>query len=112
MFNFGFDAASMVKKGKWDKLVAFIEKEDVEKCVEIAKACAQNKSDESYNTLISMLNSDNRDCKLAAVQALGEQGRPTSITQLMYQSKAVGDDKELAAAISKAMEQLHQVKED
>ena len=109
---FEFNAASLVKKGKWDKLLSVVEKGDVAKCQEIAAACATVNRDESYNTLISLLNSDNRDCKLAAVKALGDQGRPASVTQLMYQAKAAEGDAELKKAIDEAMEKLHKVKHD
>ena len=107
---FGFNAESLVKHGKWEKLTAVVEKMDVAKCAQIAAACAASQEDGAYNTLITMLNSTSRDCKLAAVKALGEQGRPEALTQLMYQAKSVGDDAELKNAITVAMELLHKAK--
>ena len=86
-----------------------VEKMDVAKCAQIAAACAASQEDGAYNTLITM-NSTSRDCKLAAVKALGEQGRPAALTQLMYQAKSVGDDAELKNAITVAMELLHKAK--
>ncbi len=107
---FGFNAAALVKKGKWEKLTAVVnkvEKLDVEKCLQIAAACAESSDDGAYNTLITMLNSDNRDCKLAAIKALAKQGRAAAVTQVMYQSKSAGDDGELKQVIANALELLH-----
>lgn len=107
---FGFNAEALVKKGKWEKLTAVVEKGDVEKCKQIAAACGACNEDGSYNTLITMLNSDNHDCKLAAVLALGQQGRAAAVTQLMYQAKTAESD-DLKTAITEAMEKLHKEKE-
>ncbi len=108
---FGFNAESMVKRGKWEKLTAVVEKKDMSKVPAIAAACAKSREDGAYNTLITMLNSDSVECKIAAVKALGEQGRPAAVTQLMYQSKAA-DSEELKSAIAVALEQLHNRKEE
>ena len=106
---FGFNAENLVKHGKWEKLTAFVEKADLSKITDIAAACAKSKEDGAYNTLITMLNSDKVECKVAAVKALGEQGRPAAITQLMYQAKNA--EGELKDAIATALDQLHKVKE-
>ncbi len=103
---FGFHAEALVKRGKWEKLTAVVNKQDLSKIDAIAEACAASNDDGAYNTLITMLNCDNVQCKLAAVKALGKQGRPAAITQLMYQVKTAGSD-ELKAAIAEAMEKLH-----
>lgn len=102
---FGFDAAALVKHGKWEKLAAAVEKYGASKCEEIATACAASSDDGAYNTLITMLNSDDAACKMAAVKALAKQGRPAAITQLMYQAKNA--DEALKTAINDAMEELH-----
>ena len=106
---FGFNAENLVKHGKWEKLTAFVEKADLSKIHDIAAACAKSKEDGAYNTLITMLNSSNAECKVAAVKALGEQGRPAAITQLMYQAKNA--EGPLKDAIAVALDQLHKVKE-
>ncbi|MBQ8611052.1 MAG: HEAT repeat domain-containing protein [Oscillospiraceae bacterium] len=108
---FGFNAESMVKRGKWEKLTAVVEKADMSKVPAIAAACAKSKEDGAYNTLITMLNSDNVECKINAVKALGEQGRPAAITQLMYQVKTATSE-ELKNAIAAALELLHNMKND
>ena len=110
---FGFNADALVKRGKWEKLTAVIDKVEklgLDKVTEVAQACAKSKEDGAYNTLISMLNSDNEGCKIAAIKALGEQGRPAAITQIMYQAKNAAEGSELKAVIDAAMELLHKAK--
>ena len=108
---FGFNAEKLVKRGKWEKLTAVVEKMDMSKVPAIAAACAKSKEDGAYNTLITMLNCDSVECKIEAVKALGEQGRPAAITQLMYQTKAATSE-ELKVAIAASLELLHNLKEE
>ncbi len=103
---FGFNAEALVKRGKWEKLTAVVNKQDMSKVDAIAEACAASNEDGAYNTLITMLNCDDVRCKLAAVKALGKQGRPAAITQLMYQVKTA-ENEELKKAIAEAMDKLH-----
>ncbi|GEM_PF-6952088 len=110
---FGFNAEALVKKGKWEKLTAVIEKVEklgLDKVAQVAEACSNSKEDGAYNTLISMLNSDNEGCKIAAVKALAKQGRAAAVTQIMYQAKNAVEGSELKSAIDAAMEQLHKAK--
>ncbi len=104
---FGFHPDKLVKEGKWEKLESEVGKVDAEKCKEIAAACATSKEDGAYNVLISILDKDDRACKLAAIKALGEQGRGSSATHLMHLMDASAGDEEMIHTIDTALEQIH-----
>ncbi len=104
---FGFHAEKLVKEGKWEKLEAVAGKGDETKDLEIVAACATSQEDGAYNLLISILDSGDKKCKLAAIKALGEQGRASASTHLMHLRDTHADDAEMMAALNEALEKIH-----
>lgn len=104
---FGFHAEKLVKEGKWDKLETVAGKGDEEKDLKIVAACAGSQEDGAYNLLISILDSGSEKCKLAAVKALGEQGRASAATHLMHLRDTHGDNAEMMQALDEALENIH-----
>lgn len=104
---FGFHPDKLVKEGKFEKLESEVAKLDAEKCRQVAEACATSKEDGAYNVLVTMLDKDDRDCKLAAIKALGVQGRDSASTHLMHLMDTLGDDAEMKSTIETALDQIH-----
>ena len=104
---FGFHPDKLVKEGKWDKLESEVGRLDAEKCAQVAEACQSSREDGAYNVLVSILGKDDRACKLAAVKAMGVQGRGSAATHLMHLMDGCGGDAEMKAAIETALTQIH-----
>lgn len=104
---FGFHPDKLVKEGKWNKLESEVGKLDAGKCAQVAEACQSSNEDGAYNVLISILDKDDRTCKLAAIKALGVQGRGSAATHLMHLMDECGGDAEMKAAIETALTQIH-----
>ena len=104
---FGFHPDKLVKEGKFEKLEGEVAKLDAEKCKQVAEACASSNEDGAYNVLVSILDKEDRECKMAAIKALGNQGRSSASTHLLHLMDASGTDAEMKKAIETALEQIH-----
>ena len=104
---FGFHPDKLVKEGKFEKLEAEVAKLDAEKCKQVAEACATSREDGAYNVLVSILDKEDRECKMAAIKGLGDQGRESASTHLMHLMDAAGSDAEMKAAIETALDKIH-----
>ena len=71
--------------------------------VHLAEKCADCGTEEAYNILVDLLDTDDRSVIIAAVKGLGKIGRDTGATHLRYLMGKYMKDKEMYQEIVNAL---------
>ena len=93
-------------KGKCEKILSFATSGNISVRVAVAKAIAQNKVDESYNMLITMLRDSDREVRKQAVISLGDWGRSSAVSHISHFAENT-DDAELKQLCKEALDKIH-----
>ena len=110
MFGFGVKTSQkeklikLVKKGAWNSLSAYLEK-DTETKVTLSEACASSTSSDCMNLLLLLIEEPENEVKLAAVQSLSTVGtdhETAALQQLLM--KTPKENEELRGAITTAVQ--------
>ena len=104
---FGFHPDKLVKEGKFEKLESEVQSSTPKSASRSPRHALASNEDGAYNVLVSILDKEDRECKMAAIKALGNQGRSSASTHLMHLMDASGTDAEMKKAIETALEQIH-----
>ena len=113
MFGFGGNTEEkmqqLVKKKDWDKLKKKYLYGDATTRISLAKVCKESNSDESVNLLLAILESEEEDVKIAALDAIAKVGTDhvTSTLQLLL-AKVPEHNTKLREAV---LNTLHQIRE-
>lgn len=94
----------MVAKNQWDKIMAKLDRANVQTKLEIAEACGKSNEDESMNILIRFLTDSDESVQLQAIKSLGSSGRLSTKTHLFWLSEHLPGGKDhVKAAIKDAL---------
>lgn len=113
MFGFGGNTEEkmqhLVQKKEWDKLKKKYLYGDVSTRISLAKACKESNSDESVNLLLAILESEEENVKIAALDAIAKVGTDhvTSTLQLLL-AKVPEHNVKLREAV---LNTLHRIRE-
>lgn len=95
-----------VQEKNWKKLAKIGSKKNVNDAVEVAEACGHGRMEEARNILIDILARPERECKIAAIKALGNlRYDPDSQTEALRHVNTAGDA-EMEALIKTSISQL------
>lgn len=100
-------AVSLVKKHKWEVLRKKYLFGDKETQIALAKACANDKSDDCCNLLTPLLDVEDDEIKIAAIQTLGIIGTDHVVALLRQLfAKTPESNKKLRDAILAAIDSI------
>ncbi len=96
------------EKQKAGKVIKFASEKDSAIRAGAAKALALIKNDESYNALVTLTHDNDMAVRKQAVISLGELGRASAVSHIMYVRDST-DDPELKAACRDAHQKLRRL---
>ncbi|WOC32634.1 MULTISPECIES: HEAT repeat domain-containing protein [Caproicibacterium] len=101
------DIEKLVEKKHWDKLKKKYLTGSQEERLELAKACGLVSADETVNMLVALMQDEDADVQVAAVESLGKvaDDHTTAKLQLLL-SQTPKENTRLAEAIREAVRQV------